>query len=214
MTVAGTAPAPQPAPDPPPGGGRRREIAAVAARLFYEQGYDAVGMRAVAAAVGIRVASLYHHFPSKSLLLDEIVTDVSTAFIETRLPALLDPGRPVAPRIRSLLVDHIGYFWEHRIERTVGVRDLQRLPPARAEAVQEARRRYQRALGEVIAEGVADGSLRTADPFLAATAALAVVNGVNDWYKPGGLRSLEEVAHATVELVVEGILGAAPAGSG
>lgn len=195
------------------GGGRRREIATAAARLFYEEGYDAVGMRAVARAVGIQGASLYHHFSSKAMLLDDIVADVSTNFIETRLPDLLAGHGPVPDRLRALLRDHIAYFWEHRVELAVGLRELNRLPPDRARTVQAARRRYQRALADVIARGVADGTLVTDDPFLAATATLAVVNGINDWFDPAGRLTLHKVAAATADMVVDDLLGAGRAGS-
>lgn len=36
--------------------------------LFARQGYDAVSMREIAAAVGVQAAALYYHFPDKASL--------------------------------------------------------------------------------------------------------------------------------------------------
>ena len=46
-------------------------------RLFSEKGYAAVSMRDIAASVGIRVSSIYHHFSGKQELFDALVQKVS-----------------------------------------------------------------------------------------------------------------------------------------
>lgn len=42
-------------------------------RLFSEQGFKATSVREIAAAVGIKDASLYNHYPSKQAIFDAIV---------------------------------------------------------------------------------------------------------------------------------------------
>lgn len=50
----------------------RRTIADTALRMFLERGYDAVGIREIAAAADVAVTTLFAHFPSKeALLFDE-----------------------------------------------------------------------------------------------------------------------------------------------
>jgi AcrR family transcriptional regulator len=48
----------------------RREIIAAATRLFAEHGYAKVSIEAVLAACQISRGALYHHFPSKEVLLE------------------------------------------------------------------------------------------------------------------------------------------------
>ena len=67
---------------------RREEVLHAAAELFAEQGFHAVGMRAIADAVGVRGSSLYHYFPSKVDLLHAIAVDSTRAFIESQLEDL------------------------------------------------------------------------------------------------------------------------------
>lgn len=46
-----------------------------AMRLFSEQGFRSTTVRTIAAAVGIKDASLYNHYPSKQAIFDAIVSD-------------------------------------------------------------------------------------------------------------------------------------------
>lgn len=47
---------------------RKEEIVAEATKLFAERGYDGASMGDLAERVGLRKASLFHHFPSKDVL--------------------------------------------------------------------------------------------------------------------------------------------------
>ena len=49
----------------------KTEILAITIPLFAEGGYAGVSMRQIARAVGIKAASLYHHFPDKQTLYIE-----------------------------------------------------------------------------------------------------------------------------------------------
>lgn len=55
------------------GGNTRDRIVAEAFTLFAERGYHAVSVRDIAAAVGIKDASLYNHFAGKQALFDAVV---------------------------------------------------------------------------------------------------------------------------------------------
>ena len=52
--------------------GRKWDIFISAINLFSEHGYENVSMRNIAAANGMRAASIYNHFQSKELILDQI----------------------------------------------------------------------------------------------------------------------------------------------
>ncbi len=93
----------------PPNHGRRKrrlrkeEIVAEATRLFAERGYEGASMGDLAERVGLRKASLFHHFPSKDVLytivLEQLLDQVKAAILtaatsdgsfEERLDALTD----------------------------------------------------------------------------------------------------------------------------
>jgi TetR/AcrR family transcriptional regulator len=97
---------------------RRDQILDEATRLFAEKGYDGTSMSDLAEGVGLRKASLFHHFESKEQLkaavLDRLVREVGSAILsaasadaefEQRLDALTDAivdtlvSRPFAARL-------------------------------------------------------------------------------------------------------------------
>ena len=53
----------------------KEKIVNAAIDLFSESGYDKVTMRDIAGMVGINVASIYNHFPSKNSILENILED-------------------------------------------------------------------------------------------------------------------------------------------
>ena len=57
-------------PCPEPLTGRRREIAAAARSLVAERGFEGLRTRDIADRVGINVATLHYHVPSKDALIE------------------------------------------------------------------------------------------------------------------------------------------------
>ena len=59
---------------------RKEEIIKTAAKLFKEKGYSAVTMRDLAAAMGIKAASLYNHITSQQEILKAIIVSLAQEF--------------------------------------------------------------------------------------------------------------------------------------
>ena len=186
---------------------RRDLILQTAAQLFAEKSFHAVGMRAIADAVGVRSSSLYYHFPSKMDILHAIARDATKAFVDSQLPRLEYEGSH-AERLRDLFQAHVKYFWEHRVEEAVGLRELRELEEPRLEEVNEIRRASQRALITFVEEGRELGEFDVDDPTLATMAVLNMINGVNEWFHEGGALSIDDVAQGYAAYAVDGILGA------
>lgn len=192
---------------------RKDEILGTATVLFAESGFNGVGMRAIAEAIGIRSSSLYHHYPSKLDILHAIAINATQAFVEAHLPYLMEEAGPRPQRLHAVFYAHMTYFWEHRLEVSVGLRELKELDDERRLEVNEIRARYQHAVTAVIEEGRRDGDFDVDDSALATLAVLNMINGVRDWFEPGGRFSIEEVARRYADIAVYRVLGAArPAG--
>ncbi|MCP9211132.1 TetR/AcrR family transcriptional regulator [Streptomyces sp. NEAU-Y11] len=76
----------------------RQKIADTALRLFLERGYDAVGIRDVAAEADVAVTTLFSHFASKEALVFEQDDD----FEQRLTQAVTDraPDEPLIPALR------------------------------------------------------------------------------------------------------------------
>ncbi|MFE3200404.1 TetR/AcrR family transcriptional regulator [Embleya sp. NPDC059237] len=76
----------------------RRNIADTALRLFLERGYDAVGIRDVAAEADVAVTTLFSHFASKEALVFERDEDFEQRL--TRAVGDREPHEPIVPALR------------------------------------------------------------------------------------------------------------------
>ncbi len=59
--------------------------------------------------------------------------------------------------------------------------------------IEGLRRAYEDDLERILRDGVAQGALAVADTKIATLAVIAMLNGVNTWYRAGGRLSLDEV---------------------
>ncbi|MEU1872243.1 MULTISPECIES: TetR/AcrR family transcriptional regulator [unclassified Streptomyces] len=76
----------------------RQKIADTALRLFLERGYDAVGIRDVAAEADVAVTTLFSHFASKEALVFE--QDEDFEHLLTRAVTDRAPHEPLIPALR------------------------------------------------------------------------------------------------------------------
>jgi AcrR family transcriptional regulator len=79
----------------------RAEILDAAGELFTTNGYANTSTRAIADAVGIRQASLYHHFAAKDDILDALLAETIAAPLELA-ERLRDVPDPVPVRLYAL----------------------------------------------------------------------------------------------------------------
>ncbi|MEH6374319.1 helix-turn-helix domain-containing protein [Streptomyces sp. KLMMK] len=77
----------------------RQKIADTALRLFLERGYDAVGIRDVAAEADVAVTTLFSHFTSKEALVFELDEDFEQRL--TRAVTDRAPAEPLMPALRQ-----------------------------------------------------------------------------------------------------------------
>ena len=85
----------------PRGERRRREIAIIAERVFFETGFSETTMQAIAARAGASKETLYRHFGSKEELFAEIVASRARSFLEDLDARFEQPGT-VADVLRAL----------------------------------------------------------------------------------------------------------------
>lgn len=70
---------------------RKEEILLEATRLFAERGYEGASMGDLAERVGLRKASLFHHFPSKDVLYATVLTELMDNLkVAIMAPAMAD----------------------------------------------------------------------------------------------------------------------------
>jgi AcrR family transcriptional regulator len=85
----------------------RERILDAAAKLFSERGYAAVTLRDIAATVGIRHTSLYHHVPGGK---EELFVEVTERHLHQHRRGLAEIMTQAAPDVRSQLYAAAQWF--------------------------------------------------------------------------------------------------------
>ena len=152
----------------PPVTDSRAKILDIAESLFSRRGYAGVGMREVAQGVGLGKSSLFHHFPTKRDLYDEVLGRALARLGESLEPALKASLDPVSrlERLIDALVDGLA---EHPTTARLALRSLFEeeevgYDPESPPPYEETLRRLIGGFQALISQGVAQGAFRPISP--------------------------------------------------
>jgi AcrR family transcriptional regulator len=187
-----------------------REICRLAARVFYEKGYDGASMQDIAKAVGLTKAGLYHHVGSKDRLLYEIMNYGMDILDETVLQKVKDIADP-QEKLRQTIVGHIDLIVRARDQEiTVILHENRSLRGALRKKINARKREYIHYLEGLIAQvQERSGATPLLSPPLAAFALLGMVNWLYQWYRSEGLTKQDELTQAYVDFFFRGLLSTA-----
>jgi AcrR family transcriptional regulator len=187
---------------------RLREICRLAARVFYEKGYDGASMQDIAEAVGLTKAGLYHHVGSKDRLLFEIMNYGMDILDETVLAQVKDIADPGA-KLRETIVGHIDLIVRARDQEiTVILHENRSLRGALRKKINARKRAYIDYLEDLIRQVQARSGLSAhVEPRVAAFALLGMINWLYQWYNPEGPIKQKELAGGFADFFFRGLLG-------
>ena len=185
----------------------RREILDAAARCLRSHGYHATTLRDIAAAVGIKAASIYYHFASKDEIVaavmnegvDRVLKSVEGALLS--LPARADLRLKIEAAIRS----HLSALLEYSDYTSAGLKAYSNAPEAVRQAARAHRRRYEAIWGRLVEELMRAG--RAPPGASAETLRLAVLGLMNwspEWYRPKR-HSIDTLAREFAAILVRDI---------
>jgi AcrR family transcriptional regulator len=186
---------------------RKTAIFDAAERLFSARGYHATSVRDIAAEIDRQGASLYAHVGGKEDILWGVVSRAADEFFAALAP-ILAADLPPVEKLRRAIAAHVRVVTSSPDAATVYLHEWQQLGPARRAAVRRRRDEYEGLLRGLIAAGVADGSFAPVDPKFAGLLVLSAVNGVYQWYRPGGALDPEQIAAHLTDLILNGLLPA------
>lgn len=187
----------------------RESVREAALTLFAERGYHGTPLRSIAERVGIRTPSLYNHIDSKQELLRGIVQE-TTALVWADFGEAVAEGGDVTRRLRRAVEVYALRHALHPREALIVNRDVASLAePARSE-VMELRRRHERAVRQLIIDGVAEGAFAVRTPFLASFGILEMCVSIARWFDPAGPLPAQQIAAEHGEFAVRLVTGPHP----
>jgi AcrR family transcriptional regulator len=180
------------------------KVRRAALRLFASHGYAAVSMRQIASVVGVQAGALYNYTPDKQSLL----FDLMLSHMQELLAAHEDDvSLPPLKRLEAFVRFHIDFHKDRPDEVFIAYMELRNLTEDNFEQIETLRRAYETRVEAILQAGVASQDLTVKDTRIATRAIIAMLNGVNLWFREDGALTLEEVQHRHLELVM-GAVGA------
>ena len=183
-----------------------RDIRQAALTLFARRGYAAVSMREIAGEVGIQAGALYNHFATKQDILRDLMTGHLEALIVAWEQESYRFGNPLEA-LEGFVRFHIRYHLDKADEVFLAYMELRSLEPENFRAVERLRQYYEGCLRKVIARGVQDNVFDVTDVPVATMAIIAMLTGLNTWFRAGGRLGVDEVTEIYVRMVL-GSVGA------
>lgn len=166
-------------------------VRAAAQSLFARHGFAAVSMRQIAAEVGVQAGALYLYTPDKEALLFDLLRN----HMEELLAAWADEPQGEGPlaALESFVRFHIRFNLARAEAVFLSYMELRNLGPANFAVIEALRKAYETELERILQAGQATGALTVPDTKLATMAIIAMLTGVNTWFREGGRLSRETV---------------------
>ncbi|HET6307003.1 MAG TPA: TetR/AcrR family transcriptional regulator [Rhodopila sp.] len=181
---------------------KRERIIEEAVKLFYARGFTGTTLDDIAAELGVTKPFIYTHFRSKVELLAALckpTIELSLAAVET---ASKEPGRP-SERLYRAVVDFTHVVLSRQANIAIYFREEKNLTPEALAEINALRRKFDRVLSELLAEGVAAGEFRIADVNLAALAIGGMISWAYTWHRAGGRLTLEDMCARMADLALQ-----------
>ncbi len=183
---------------------RADETADAAARVFAERSYHGTTTQAIAAVLGLRQASLYYYFPSKEAALEIVCERGVDGFLE-RAEAIAAKNKSALQRLAELVASHLEPIRSKSDYVRVFINERRNLPAPARRRIARKIRSVERCFAEVLAAGVADGTLRP-DIDIRRTALVVpgMCNAVINW-RTGDRNAVDETAREIARLATHGL---------
>ncbi len=167
------------------------KIRLAALKLFARHGFAAVSMRQIALDVGVQAGALYLYTPDKQSLLFGLMQDHMTGLLAA-WATQPQPANPV-DQLRHFTEFHILYHLDRPDAVFVSYMELRNLTPENFAIIEGLRRSYEDELEAILKRGQTTDVFSLPDTKIATLALIAMLTGVNTWYRQSGRLSRNKV---------------------
>ncbi|TDE52821.1 TetR/AcrR family transcriptional regulator [Nonomuraea mesophila] len=181
----------------------QRRLLSSAVRCFAANGFHATTTRDIADGVGLSPAALYVHFPSKELVLFEIVRiGHERVLAHVRDPSIL-AVEGAAERLRAIVAAYTVWHARHHVAARVCQLELNALKAEHYGEIVELRHETNGYFRDAVARGVADGTFAQVDVKRVTRAMLSLSIDLVRWYRLDGPDSPEQLGEFYADLALQ-----------
>lgn len=184
----------------------RVRILDAAASTLRAKGLTGAKLSEIAQIAGMLAPSLYHHFPSKAHLVEEVMLEGiyrNTRYIVSNVEVLGPDADPIL-RMRVAITAHIEFLLTGDDYSSAVARVFEDLPEELKKRVVAAYSAFDNYWRDLIVAAQRNGSASDAlDPTAVRKFLVAMLNSCSSWFRPGKL-SASQLAEQAADFVLNG----------
>ena len=181
---------------------KRERILEEAVKLFYERGFTGTTLDDIAAELGVTKPFIYTHFRSKTDLLAAICSPTIELSLDAVARAAKGAGSP-RDRLYRAIVDFTEVVLSRQANIAIYFREEKNLSPDALQQINVLRKKFDRVLSKLLAEGVASGEFDIKDVSLSALAIGGMISWAYTWHRPEGRLALDDMCERMADLALQ-----------
>ena len=183
---------------------RKTRIINEATILFAEKGYHTTTLDEVATKMGVTKAALYYYFRNK----EAIIRAIMRKSLDRMNKAISLSKSKLSPKDK--LHKFIAYLVEFNADGAELTKILfeqtHALPKRTRDSIKRKKKEVDKALQNILHEGVEDGSFAIDDVKIVSYAILGLCIWTYRWYRPNGRLTPEQISEVFINLLERGYL--------
>jgi AcrR family transcriptional regulator len=183
----------------------RDDILDAAAQVFRQKGFHGASMSAIADAVNLQKASLYHHVTSKQEILLALL-DRALGMLTDHIAGIATQSLPADQKLRQMIRAYLSALAENGDLTSVLLFEHRSLDKKSHARHVPQRDKFEGLWRDVLNEGIQTKVFDLKDLGLAVRALMGVMNWTLTWYNPNGDKTIEQIADEYSDFVLKGML--------
>ncbi|MEM6724990.1 MAG: TetR/AcrR family transcriptional regulator [Bacteroidota bacterium] len=159
----------------------KESISSCAARLFRKKGYPATSMRDIADRVGIKAASIYNHYRSKQMVLEELLLDIAHRFA-TGMEVVKSSDQKAVDQLAQLIDLHVELAVNHTDASALITGEWVHLEGKTRSTYLQLRDQYESDFRQILEQAKSDGYFKDVDTEIAMFSILSTLRWLYSWY--------------------------------
>jgi AcrR family transcriptional regulator len=180
---------------------KRERILEEAVKLFYQRGFNGTTLDDIAAELGVTKPCSYTHFRSKVELLAALCRPTIELSLAAVQSAAEGAGTPTE-RLHRAIIDFTHVILSRQPNIAIYFREEKNLSKAALEDINALRKKFDRALSQLLREGVAANEFAVGDVALTSLAIGGMISWAYTWHRPSGRLALAEMCKSMADLTL------------
>jgi AcrR family transcriptional regulator len=180
---------------------KRERVLGEATKLFYERGFQASSIGAIAERLSVTKPFIYSYFDNKHALLvalyERAISDLNAG-----VDKIFSVDHAPDEQLKLLVKFYVSQNIESRELTTIFLNEERNLSPEILAEIRKKHREFDRKLTDLIRRGIKTGVFHVADAGLASLSISGMVRWVHRWYDPTGRLNTDDICESIATLAL------------